>query len=112
MKRKKKKLMTIMIIHSTEKVKRYKYKYNTYTLHSAESKLVHRYLMISHMIILSNPLAPSFTFGRGDTRRINALGLYSYGPTHDLQKVNASGHNAKQSFRYLVTIRRLNSWAD
>lgn len=26
---------------------------------------------------------------------------------HDLQKVYASGHNAKQSFRYLVTIRKL-----
>lgn len=60
------------------------YKYNTYNLQSAESKLVHRYLMISHMIIHSNPLAPSFSFGRGlrpDTRRIIALGLYSYGPT-------------------------------
>lgn len=91
---------------------------HTYNLHNAESKLVHRYFMISHMIIPSNPLAPSFKFGRGlrpDTRRIIALGLYSYRSHRDLQEANASGHNAKQSFRYLVTIRKLptpNSWAD
>lgn len=75
-----------------------------------KSCIVHRYMVISHMIIPSNPLAPSFTFVRGlrpDTRRIICLGPVFLRSYHDLERQMHRGHNAKQSFRYLVTIRRL-----
>lgn len=98
-------------IQSTEKVQRYyKYKYNTYNLHSAESKLVHRYFMISHMIIPSKSSGAILQVRSGSTawhETHNCLGPVFLRSHRDLQEANASGHNAKQSSRYLVTIRKL-----
>lgn len=108
MKRKKKKLMTTLIIHpvyreGTEILQvQVQYKVRNQNLYTDTSW----FLIWSYpQILWRHPSSSVGSTAWHETH--NCRGPVFLRSHRDLKEANASGHNAKQSFRYLVTIRKL-----